>query len=90
MDRKNKYRLRIQNCIWTIIDVHNAISDEYENRDFLSRFESLKDNFQSLDLSHISETDVLVVEQATNVLLGEFQSIFESGDLSLVYGVQEN
>ena len=80
MDQKNKYRLRIQNCIWTIIDVHSTISDEDENEVFLSQFEDLEQNIEKLDMSHISEGDVLMVEQATNALLVEFQSIFDTGN----------
>ena len=90
MDQKNKYRLRIQNCIWTIIDVHSTISDEDENEVFLSQFEDLEQNIEELDMSHISEGDVLMVEQATNALLVEFQSIFDSGKFGNVYELPEN
>ena len=90
MDQKNKYRLRIQNCIWTIIDVHSTISDEDENEVFLSQFEDLEQNIEELDMSHISEGDVLMVEQATNALLVEFQSIFDTGKFGNVYELPEN
>lgn len=90
MDQKNKYRLRIQNCIWTIIDVHSTISDEDENEVFLSQFEDLEQNIEDLDMSHISEGDVLMVEKATNALLVEFQSIFDTGKFGNVYELPEN
>ncbi len=90
MDKKTKYRLRIQNCIWTIIDVHHTISDEYENLEFLSQFEDLEQDIEDLDMTHISETDVMIVEQATNALLGEFRSIFQTGEYGPVYELQEN
>ncbi len=90
MDKKNKYRLRIQNCIWTIIDVHATVSDEDENWDFLDQFEDLEQSIDDLDLSHVSETDVLMVEKATNALLTQFQPVFNSGNFGPVYELQEN
>jgi hypothetical protein len=41
-------------------------------------------------LAHVSETDVMMVEQATNALLGEFRAIFESGEFGHVYELGEN
>jgi len=76
MDLKSKYRLRIQNCIWTIIDVHNTICDDFENGEFLLQFKDLEESIQDLDMSHVSEADVLMVEQATNALLGEFRGVW--------------
>jgi len=90
MDRKSKYRLRIQNCIWTIMDVHATVSDDDETEVILSQFEDLDQNIEDLDMSHVSEGDVLMVEQATNALLVEFQSVFNSGEFGPVYEVQEN
>jgi len=90
MDQKNKYRLRVQNCIWTIIDVHKTIWDEYENRDFFSQFEKLEETIENLDMADVSEIDVLMVEQTTNDILGEFQSLFEAGELKNVYELQES
>lgn len=36
-------------------------------------------------MSKVRERDVLLVEQATNELLGEFRPIFETGKYGLVY-----
>ena len=72
------------------MDVHDTVSDEYENGEFLSQFEDLEQGIQDLDMSHISEVEVLMVEQATNDLLVAYQSIFESGDFGPVYELQEN
>ena len=73
MDTTDKYRLRIRNCVWTIIDVHSTINGEYENEEFLSQFIGLEEAIESFDMSLISERDILLVEQATNALLGEFK-----------------
>ena len=90
MDRKSKYRLRIQNCIWTIMDVHATVSDDDKTEVILAQFEDLDQNIEDLDMSHVSEGDVLMVEQATNALLVEFQSVFNSGEFGPVYESQGN
>jgi hypothetical protein len=88
MDLKNQYRLRMENCIGTIIDVHKTISDEYGNQDFMSQFEELKLAIEDLDMGLICEGDIVMVEQATNALLGEFKEIFEEGKFGPIYGQQ--
>lgn len=90
MDLKNKYRLRVENCIGTIIDVHKTISSKYENQEFLSHFEELKSAIETLDMGLVCEGDVLMVEQATNALLGEFREIFEGDRFGPVYEQQMN
>lgn len=90
MDLKKKYRLRVESCIGTIIDVHKTISPNYENQEFLSQFENLQQAIDNLDMSLISEGDILMVEQATNALLGEFREIFEVGALGPVYEELKN
>jgi len=85
MDLEKIYRLRVGSCIGTIIDVHQSISSPYENEDFISSFYELRDSIDYMDMSGVSEQDVRLVEQATNALLGEFRSIFETGDYASFY-----
>ncbi|NNG08212.1 MAG: hypothetical protein HKM90_10835 [Desulfobacteraceae bacterium] len=85
MDSTHKYRLRVEICIGTIIDVHKSVNNPYGNDDFLSQFEKLKEAVDNMDMTQVSEGDVLMVEQATNALLGEFRSIYETGDYGPVY-----
>ncbi len=90
MELEKKYRLRVKNCIGTIIDVHRIIGDRYDNEDFLEQFEELKEAVDCLDMSMVSEGDVLMVERATNALLRELRSIFKGGELGPVYQVPKN
>jgi DNA-binding FrmR family transcriptional regulator len=90
MDLENKYRLRVENCIGTIIDVHKAIGNEYENKEFLSQFEALKQTIKGLDMGLVHEGDIYILEHATNVLLGQFKPIFETKDFGQVYEEQKN
>lgn len=85
MDSENEYRLRVEMCIGTIIDVHKSMSSIHENKEFLSQFEKLKAAVNNMDMSRVSERDVLMVEQATNALLGEFRPVFEMGEHGSVY-----
>lgn len=85
MNRQQKYRLRVQMCIGTIIDVHKTVNVPHEKENLLSQFEKLKRMINLMDMSHVSEGDVCMVEQATNALLGEFRPVFESGGCGPVY-----
>ncbi|MEJ2589312.1 MAG: hypothetical protein P8165_17385 [Deltaproteobacteria bacterium] len=90
MNRTDQYRLRIRNCVGTIIDVHSTVSDAYENEQLVSDFEELEKAIDVLDMSLVSEGDILMVEQATNALLGEFKALFETGMFGPVYGHASN
>jgi hypothetical protein len=90
MDCNYRYRLRVEHCIGTIIDVHKSLSEEYDNQEFLSQFEELKEAIEDLDMDLVCEGDVLMVEQATNALLGEFKEIFEGGEMDPIYGRPKN
>ena len=85
MDSNKKYRLRVENCIGTIIDVQKRFCGGDEARDFLAQFEEMKNAIAEMDMNLIREGDVLMVENATNALLGEFKEIFEERTLGPVY-----
>ena len=85
MDSKNKYRLRVETCIGTIIDVHKSVSYPDEHKEFVTQFEELKKAINNMDMNRVSEKDIQMVEKATNALLGDFMPIFETGDYSPVY-----
>ena len=85
MDGKNQRHIRVKNCIGTIIDVHKTISEEFGELETLMQFEELREAIEELDMSLVSEGDVLMVERATNDLLKEFRTIFEGGEVGPVY-----
>ena len=90
MELKHKYRLRVRISIGTIIDVHKSVHYPFEDMEFLPQFEQLKKTINHMDMSEVSELDVLMVEQAPNALLGEFRTIFEKGDYGPVYDHLKN
>jgi len=85
MDPKETFRLRVETCIGTIIDVHRIFSAEHDEESFLNQFDELKRNLETLDMRAVSEGDILMVERATNALLREFRSLYERRDLGPVY-----
>lgn len=82
---KKQYRLRVEICIGTIIDVHKHIKTQYKNEAFISQFEKLKRVLENIDMQGVSEKDIVMVEKATNDLLCEFRPLFEQEDQSKVY-----
>jgi len=85
MDRKHKYRLRVESCIRTIIDVHKRVHRLHHHEEILSQFKRIKHAVDHIDMSYVSEQDVVRVEKATNALLGEFRPLFEIGSHGPVY-----
>jgi hypothetical protein len=79
MDMKSEYRLRVKNCIGTIMDVHRSINPRNEYHGFMMRFDTLNRAVEHLDMTAVSEKEVLMVEQATNALLRELRGIFQAG-----------
>jgi len=90
MDSRNRNRLRVESCIGTIIDVHKSINSMIENEELLAHFEELGEAIEALDMSKVSEGDILMVEKATNALLGEFGSLFETGMFGSVYSARKH
>ncbi len=76
---EKQYRLRVEICIGTIIDVHKHIKRQYKNEEFILQFEKLKRVLENMDMQGVSEKDILMVEKATNDLLCEFRPLFERG-----------
>ena len=85
---EDQYRLRIQNCIWTILDVYDSVCDEEEPWESFSMFEELEQDIEDMDMDHVSEADVRMVEKATNDLLIEFRPFFAAdfSDQAFVMG----
>jgi len=90
MDFKNTNKIRVENCIGTIIDVHRTISTEYKNQELIAQFEQLNRAVEDLDMRMVCEGDILMVEQATNDLLKELREVFEVGNFGPVYDEKQN
>ena len=85
MTMLNRYRLRVQSCLLTVMDVHRMMGEEYGDIGFLKQFEELSKNIETLDMGFVSEGDILLVERATNALLREFEALYRRCGLGPVY-----
>jgi DNA-binding FrmR family transcriptional regulator len=85
MEIRQKYRLRVETCIGTIIDVHKSIEFACESAKVLNQFAALRKAVMQMDMTHVSEEDVAMVEQATNALLCEYKPVFQKGAQSPIY-----
>jgi len=85
LERRQKYRLRLETCIGTIIDVHKSIRFAGQNHSVLEQFEELKKAVTDMDMAQVSEQDIVMVEQATNALLYEYTPVFRKGAQPPVY-----
>ena len=81
----NRYRLRLQSCLLTVMDVHRMTGEEYGDSGFLEQFEELRENIETLDMGFVSEVDILLVERATNALLREFEALYRRSGFGPVY-----
>jgi hypothetical protein len=81
---QHKYRLRVETCIGTIIDVHKSIQFASENQKILDQFEALRKAVLEMDMAQVSEQDIAMVEQATNALLCEYRPVFQKGARALM------
>jgi len=84
MDLNPHYKLRVQNCVGTILDLHKAIFTAGEAAGFRSQFKALERAIEDMDMSLVTEGDILLVEKATNALFTELRPIFESGNLEVL------
>lgn len=85
MDPETKKYLRIQNCIETMRDVQRRIGRSLGDQCLSPEFRSLEERIRGLDMRGVSEGDILLVERATNALMGELRAIFASRRLGPVY-----
>ena len=85
MELRQKYRLRVETCLGTIIDVHKRIQWASENREILNQFEALRKAVMEMDMALASEQDIAMVEQATNALLCEYRPVFRKGTHAPIY-----
>jgi DNA-binding FrmR family transcriptional regulator len=82
---RQKYRLRVETCLGTIIDVHKSIQCANENQKILDQFEALRKAVVGMDMAQVSEQDIVMVEKATNALLCEYRPVFQKGAQVLIY-----
>lgn len=74
-------RLRLRQCMDTIVEVHDFLEGEQVHDSLLGQFDRLRRVLSSLEMESVTPAEVERVEQATNRLLNELKVLFEYRDL---------
>jgi copper chaperone CopZ len=85
MAELNNYKMRIENCVNTIIEVHKFLGSQKVNPEILDQFRRLKDVVEVLNIGKVTEPDIEKIELATNSLLNELKVLFEWRDVGKIY-----
>jgi len=72
------FRLRIENCISTILDVNERLGEGKIKPEILDQFSRLKESIQYLSDDNVDEENIHRIEEATNQLLAEIRGSCES------------
>ncbi len=79
------YKMRIENCVNTIIEVHRFLGSQKVNPDIIEQFRRLKDVVEVLNIGKVTEDDIEKIELATNSLLNELKCLFEWHEVGKIY-----
>jgi len=79
------YKLRIENCVNTIIEVHKFLGSQKINPEIIDQFRRLKDVVEVLNIGKVTEEDIEKIELATNSLLNELKVLFECREVGKIY-----
>ena len=78
-------QLRLQNCLQTILEVHEFMGGQSIQLDIVQQLESLKDLITHFQPELLSEQDLRRIEESTNHLLNELGKIFHLKKLGMIH-----
>ncbi len=70
---RKHYRLRVESCVDTILELDKSLGKGKIRRDIIERFERLKESLGNVPDESIGEEDISRIEEATNELLSEIR-----------------
>lgn len=76
---------RIQNCLHTILEVHEFMADRLVSPEVLEQMESLQDLLHHFHPSTLNERDLQHIEASTGRLLIELRNMFRTRGLRFIY-----
>ncbi|OGP51058.1 MAG: hypothetical protein A2Y79_00470 [Deltaproteobacteria bacterium RBG_13_43_22] len=87
MNIKTQQRqLRLQNCLQTILEVHEFMGGQAIHLDIIHQLENLRALITHFQPEQLSEQDLKKIEESTNHLLRELAKIFHIKKLGMLYG----
>jgi hypothetical protein len=77
--------LRLQNCLQTILDVHEFMDGQAIHLDIVQQLKNLKELISHFQPDLLSEKDLEKIEDSTNHLLKELARIFHLKKLGMIH-----
>lgn len=84
MNRQQRQQ-RLQNCLQTILDIHEFMGGRAIQLDIIEQLENLRDLISHFQPDLLSEQDLGRIEESTNHLLQELAKIFHIKKLGLIH-----
>lgn len=66
-------RLRVENCVDTILDLNERLGEGKIRPEIIKQFERLKESLKTMTDESVDEGDIDRIEEATNQLLAEIR-----------------
>jgi hypothetical protein len=76
---------RLQNCLQTILEVHEFMGGQAIQLDIIQQLENLRDLITHFQPDLLSELDLGRIEESTNHLLQELAKIFHLKKLGMIH-----
>jgi hypothetical protein len=74
--KAERLQLRLQNCLQTILEIHEFMNGQAVHLDIAQQLETLKDLITHFQPEAMTEADLERIEASTNHLLRELAKIF--------------
>lgn len=74
----DKKQLRLASCVETILEIHTLLEIEILDQSLIGRFKDLEQSLKDMEVDYLTETDITLIEGATNRLLDELKILFSN------------
>lgn len=81
---------RIQNCLYTILEVHEHLGGNTISPEIIEQLEALKELIHRFEAAALTEADLRKIEASTNLLLRELAQVFRIKSLGPIHGGYRN
>ena len=81
---------RMQNCLHTILEVHEHIGGKTISPEIIRQLETLKDLIHRCEPTALTERELRKIEASTNLLLQELAKVFRIKNLGPIHGGYRN
>jgi hypothetical protein len=84
-DGRKHFRLRVESCVETILDLNQRLGDGKIKPEIVEQFRRLKDSLQYVTDESVEEKDINRIEEATNHLLQEVKRVVGDQNLNSLH-----